>query len=369
MKRKILIAVIDAGSSEYFLSADIPNIRQMIKSGFMKEVSSVIPSVTNVNNVSIVCGAWPEVHGITANYWHNPQTGAGTYMESPEFLLAENLFQKSARSGLKSAVFTSKNKLKLMLEQGASFSVSAENPAPGLVSAVGPAEDVYSAGINHWLYRALHHKMKEEDFDIHYISTTDYVMHKYPPEHEVSISHMNGIDSVLGMILNDYPDMEVYMTADHGMNPKSRAVNLLNFLARENISAEFIPVIKDKYVVHHENLGGIAYIYLDSEYKNLFDKTRESASAILGSIAGVEKVYSREEAASVFHLMPERIGDIVVLGDIDTVFSEFDEDVREISIRSHGSTYEGRVPVIAYNSKTSPSDYSCSIDIAGNLQH
>lgn len=369
MKRKILIAVIDAGSSEYFLSADIPNIRQMMKSGFMKEVSSVIPSVTNVNNVSIVCGEWPEVHGITANYWHDPQTGAGTYMESPEFLLAENLFQKAARSGLKSAVFTSKNKLKLMLEQGASFSVSAENPAPELVNAVGPAEEVYSAGINHWLYRALHRTMKERDFDIHYISTTDYIMHKYPPENDVSISHMNGIDSVLGMILNDYPDMEVYMTADHGMNPKSRALNLLNFLGRENITAEFIPVIKDKYVVHHDNLGGIAYIYLDRKHNKDFEKARESAAQVLQGIGGVESVYSREEAASVFHLMPQRIGDLVVLGDPDTVFSEFDEDVREVSIRSHGSVYESRVPVIAYNSKTSPEDYSCSIDIVRNLQY
>ena len=367
MKRKILIAVIDAGSTDYLNASDIPNIRQMIKNGFMAEVSSVMPSVTNVNNVSILTGTFPAEHGITANYWYNPDTGTGTYMEAPEFLEAENLFEKASAMGLESALFTSKNKLRLMLQRGASLSVSAENPDKELIEKTGPKEEIYSAAINHWLFRAMHQTLREKSYDITYISTTDYIMHKFPPEHEKAIEHLNEIDRILGMVLNDNPDMEVYITADHGMNSKEKALNLEIFLARHGIKSIFIPVIKDKYVVHHDNLGGIAYLYLVPESGSSIEKTRQEASGILKTAPGVEEIYTREEAARLFRLKPERIGDLVVLAEKKTVFSLYDREIKDISIRSHGSRYESSVPVIGFNSPVRPENLKSTPDIVKNL--
>ncbi len=349
MSRKILIATIDGGGIDYFQAADIPNIRRMMATGFFVEGSSMIPSVTNVNNVSIVTGKYPSQHGITSNYWYRPATRDGIYVESPEFLMTETIFQRVRPLGMRSVLLTSKDKLKRILGPGTDFSFSAETPPKEITEAVGPTENIYSAEINHWLFRSLHYVIREYNPDLTYISTTDYIMHKYPPSHEIAMQHLNVIDRILGEILNDYPEMEVYITADYGMNPKEEAINLKQVLSAEGIVSEFVPVIKDRYVVHHDNLGGIAYLYLlsDSNSKTDKEKLREWATEVLSEIPEVEEIYTREEAAASFHLLEDRIGDLIVLGTEKAVFGEFDDEKQKVSIRSHGSRYESKVPIQA----------------------
>ena len=74
-RRKILILCIDAGSHDYLAASDIPNIRKLADEGFYQDANAVIPSVTNVNNVSIATGTFPEKHGITSNYYVDRKTG------------------------------------------------------------------------------------------------------------------------------------------------------------------------------------------------------------------------------------------------------------------------------------------------------
>jgi phosphonoacetate hydrolase len=49
--------------------------------------------------------------------------------------------------------------------------------------------------------------------------------------------------------------------------------------------------------------------------------------------------------------MPARIGDLVVIGDRDTVFGELESAREELepTYRSHGSLHESDVPAIVYN--------------------
>lgn len=367
MRRKILIATLDAGGLEYLEAAHIPNIRRLMAAGFCIEGDSVIPSVTNVNNVSIVTGSHPDVHGITANYWFRPETGDGVYVESPEYLLAANVFQRARAAGLRSALLTSKNKLKRILEPGTDFSLSAEHPTPELARKVGPAESIYSAAINHWLYRALGHVLRTVDPDLVYISTTDYIMHKHAPAEEESIRHLDEIDRLLGEVLNDYPDMEVYITADHGMNRKTKGVDLKRVLAEAGIESEFVPVIKDRYVAHHDNLGGVAYLYLQPGGPGR-DGRLARALETLRATPGVEEAYPREEAAGKFRLRPERIGDLFVLGAREYVFGQFEQKEREVAVRSHGSRHESRVPIIGWNSPTPASEYRENLDVVRLLR-
>ncbi len=67
----------------------------------------------------------------------------------------------------------------------------------------------------------------------------------------------------------------------------------------------------------------------------------------------MEAVLTREEAAQRFHLMPGRIGELVVLGDRETVFGETDPqfEVEKLppTFRTHGSLHEAMVPLIIYN--------------------
>ena len=122
-------------------------------------------------------------------------------------------------------------------------------------------------------------------------------------------------------------------------------VDLRDALATYGIDANAVPIIKDRYVVHHSNLGGCAFIYLDA---GQVDRTAE-ALKVLRETPGVEQALGMEEAAVRFRLHPERMGDIVVTGESDVVFGDPSEVKMPPRLRSHGSEHERAVPLIGYN--------------------
>src|SRR5215475_9326912 len=65
---------------------------------------------------------------------------------------------------------------------------------------------------------------------------------------------------------------------------------------------------------------------------------------------------TRAEAADALHLLPERIGDLVVLGDKDTMFGRLDVEMERIppEFRTHGSLHELDVPIVIHNARGSP---------------
>jgi phosphonoacetate hydrolase len=362
MPRKIFIMLIDGGDPQYFEHAEVPNFRRIGASGFWVTGSCVIPSVTNVNNASVMTASFPCEHGITGNFWYNPATGDGTYMESAAFLARETLFQRAKRLGMSTALLTSKVKLKKLLERDADIVVAGEEPPADLVAKVGPKCEIYSLDINFWVLEAARVVMQEQDPDLVYVSTTDYIMHKFPPEHEMARRHLQGLDQIIGRIADEQPHREIYITADHGMSAKHQAINLTAKLAKTGIETVFVPVIKDKYVVHHDNLGGVGYLYL-KDLASIGD-----AIGVLKETAGVERVYRCEEAAEQFGLMPDRIGDLFVLGTPEVVFGDIAGEEQRIDIRSHGSHHEAAIPIIGSVAKAPAHEYRYNLDIARHLQ-
>ncbi len=364
MKRKILILCIDAGSHDYLAASDIPNLRKLAEAGFYRHANAVIPSVTNVNNVSIATGTFPETHGITTNYHVDRDTGIGTFIEDllcrdGRFLLAPTLFEVAKAAGFadKTALFVTKKKLLRMLCAGADIAVAAEAPPQEFIEVAGSVEPVYSIEINWWLLRAVRHTLRKHDADLVYCTTTDWVQHAYPPEAELSQLHLAALDRVVGDIVDDNPEREIYITADHGMLPKTTALDPGRWLTQHGVPASAIPIIKDRYVAHHSNLGGAAYVFLENR------SDTERAVRVLRQTNGVEEVYPAGDAARAFRLHPERIGDIFVLADKDTVFGELDVAEKPVSVRSHGSRHESYVPVIGYNSPWSAADFDYNVDV------
>ena len=82
---------------------------------------SVVPSFTNPNNLSIVTGRPPEVHGICGNYLIDPDTGKEVMMNDPKFLRAPTIFDGFQKAGAKVVVVTAKDKLRLLLGKGLEF--------------------------------------------------------------------------------------------------------------------------------------------------------------------------------------------------------------------------------------------------------
>ena len=141
------------------------------------------------------------------------------------------------------------------------------------------------------------------------------------------------------------------------MSAKTKALDPGRWLTEHGVMASAIPIIKDRYIAHHGNLGGAAYIFLSGR-----DDCAE-AIALLENAPGVEEVYTAAQAAETFRLHPERIGDIFILADSDTVFGELEQTETEVSLRSHGSRHESYVPVIGYNSPWSAEEFTYNVDV------
>ena len=352
-----VVICVDGLDPEYLDACETPNLTRLGGMGFLKTGQCMMPSVTNVNNVSLVTAAYPDTHGISSNYRLVRETGEEIYMESGEYVLAETMFQRLERRGGKSALVTSKDKLRTLLADGATIAVSSEQAPEWVVREVGAPPPIYSLEVNGWVVEAASFIMSRcEDLDVVYISTTDYAMHTYAPEEPESQRHLSILDEAVGELVESYPDVTLLLTADHGMSRKRRMVDLESALERYGMRAVAVPIIKDRYTVHHSNLGGCSYVYVDYVDPGSGDrrgpKTGDAlveALKVLGETPGVEEALSQEEAVDRFRLHRERIGDIVVTGESDVVFGDPSETEMPPRLRSHASTHERQVPLLGYN--------------------
>jgi len=357
----MLVMLVDGFGPEYFEISEMPNLRRICREGAWKIGRSVIPSVTNVNNASLVTASFPDAHGITTNYWFDPKTGKFAEMESAEFLRRPTLFELARKRGLRTALVTSKDKVRTLCARGVDIEVSAERPTREHIQFAGPSESMYSAAVNYWTLRAARHVLKHSGVDLLYLSTTDYMMHTYSPRAPESLEHLHTLDRLLGELVDDHPRLELYLTADHGMNAKREAIDLARILSAESINAESVPIIRDKHKVHHQNLGGSAYIYL----KHSADLLK--AKALLQNTPGVEEVLAAENAARTFHLDPARIGDLLVLGAKDAAFGDLERPREPTTVRSHGSRHESQVPLVVYGRKVDIATYEYNLDLTRKL--
>ena len=343
---RALFILIDGGDPAYFERSTTPNLDRLAREGVHRLVRAQMPTVTNVNNVSMICGQPPARHGITANYFLDPRTGREVYMESGKFLLAPTLMERGAAAGRSTAVLASKQKLLDMIGKGAGLAATAEKPPEWLLDRAGKKEDIYSGEVNLWLLRAAREVVRQRRPGLFYVSTTDYMQHMHGPDSPEAQAHTEALDAEIGRLVDAWsalhPEGAVFVTADHGMRDKRRALDPGVLLRARGVAADSVPIIKDRYVVHHGNQGGSAYIHLKEE------GALGEALAILRETPGIEAALPRGEAARRFGLLPERMGDIMALGDAETVFGVMEEAEREVSLRSHGSLHEQTVPLWAW---------------------
>ncbi len=351
--QRTVILMLDGLGADYYARSALPTLRGWAASGMYAPVQAVMPSVTNANNVSICCGCFPETHGVVGNSWLDEATGQEEYLEGGELLLAPTIFQRAAQRGVQSALLTSKLKTVSLMRAGTSFALAAEAPDAAWTQRLGEAPPIYSAEINHWLFRAaLDVLCTRPEIGLLYVHTTDFPMHEWPPGAPQSQAHLAGLDALMGEMAQAAPDAAFLVTADHAMAHKSRVWDLDRALmvrgapVRLAISAE-----RDRYLRHHRGFGGTAWVHLHVPGDAV------PVTEALHSLSGVEQVLPRAEAARTLRLMPSRIGDLVVLGDRDTVFGHLESAECEAlppEYRTHGSTYELDVPLVIHNARGAP---------------
>ncbi len=295
----------------------MPCLRELASRGFSHTARACLPSFTNVNNASIVTGAPPAVTGISGNYFLEPETGVAMMMNSASFLRCETIPAAAARAGRRVAVVTAKDKLRDLLSKDLDgFSLSAESGLASsstdfspLPSAFMPVKTIYSAEASLFVLRAGAHLLETGLVDFCYLTTTDYIQHRYPPDAQEALEFYSAIDREIGRLVRS--GAVVGITADHGMSAKTDANGEPNIVFLEELlrrrfgsSATVICPITDPYPRHHASLGSAAIVYLE-------DKTEVTAVAqYIRSLEGVEQVLGRENAARELELPADRIGSL-----------------------------------------------------------
>src|ERR671939_1138776 len=95
-----------------------PNLDRLMRTGANLLARSVIPSFTNPNNISIITGRPPAVHGIAGNYFYDPASGQEVMMNDARFMRAGTIPKAFHDAGAKVAVVTAKDKLRTLLGHG-----------------------------------------------------------------------------------------------------------------------------------------------------------------------------------------------------------------------------------------------------------
>ncbi len=345
----------------------MPNLRAIIAQGENLRGLSVIPSFTNPNNQSIVTGSPPSVHGICGNYLIDPATGAETMMNDPKWLRAPTIFEAFQKAGASVAVVTAKDKLRLLLGNGLKFDGSAvcfssekadqatlaANGIENVCATVGMGvPQVYSAELSEFVFAAGVKLLQSMRPHLMYLSTTDYIQHKYAPGTPGANDFYQMMDRYLGEL--DRQGAIVVIVADHGMKDKHRADGSPDVIyLQDALDAEFglgktrvILPITDPYVAHHGALGSFATVYVhDTEVSLVMD--------LISRQDGIDLVLDRKQGCARFELPEDRLGDIIVLSGgrratkvIGTSRNRHDLSGLTEPLRSHGGLNEQEVPVI-----------------------
>ena len=326
----------------------------------------MIPSFTNPNNLSIATGRPPSVHGICGNYLIDPDTGEEVMMNDVRFLRAPTIFSKFYEVGARVAMVTAKDKLRALLGAGLKFdedravafssersgeTTKAEHGIDNASAWLGmEVPEVYSAELSEFVFAAGVKLLKEFKPDVMYLSTTDYIQHKFAPEQQGALDFYAMFDRYLGEL--DALGAAIVVTADHGMKPKhladgSPAVVYVQDLMDEWLgkdAARVILPITDPYVVHHGALGSFATAYLPE------GADQADIIAKLRATEGITHVLTKAEAIERFELPGDRIGDLVMVsGENITIGTS--EDRHNLAalkepLRSHGGLTEQEVPFI-----------------------
>ena len=368
--RPLVAICVDGSEPAYIeraISAGLMPWAEQIVSGTGSDFRAdcVVPSFTNPNNLSIVTGVPPAVHGICGNYFFDRSQNREIMMNEPHLLRAPTLFTAFQDAGLRVAIVTAKDKLRNLLGAGLRFGeagavcFSAERADHATLESNGieaipdqlgrSVPSVYSADLSEFVFAAGAMLMETISPDVLYLSTTDYIQHKHAPGSADANAFYAMMDKYWAAF--DSHGALVAITADHGMNAKHTnagkpdVIYLQSFLDQhfgQKLFKVILP-ITDPYVVHHGALGSFASVYCQQDQRNV-------AAAAIKELAGIETVLTAESAAQQFELPVDRIGDLNVVSSrgqvIGTCPEHHDLSGLDVPLRSHGGISEQRVPLI-----------------------
>ena len=220
-QRPTVVICVDGCDPEY-LDRGIPDgvfpiIGSFRRNGYLGTADAAIPTFTNPNNVSIVTGAPPSVHGIAGNYCLDRETGREVMMTDPELMRSETILALMARAGVKTVAITAKDKLRKLLGRNlAGICFSSECATPEVEVMVGRAKpNMYSADLSLFVLDAGIALLERGEAALLYLSLSDYVQHAHAPGDPAADAFHRAIDDRVGRFVE--LGAVVGLVADHGV--------------------------------------------------------------------------------------------------------------------------------------------------------
>ena len=151
-RQPLVVVCVDGCEPEYINQAiatgTTPFLASLRERGTCLTADCVIPSFTNPNNLSIVTGAPPSLHGICGNYFWDRDAGAEVMMNDPKYLRAGTILAAFADAGAKVAVVTAKDKLRALLgHKMAGICFSSEKAAEATTTDTDRAAAVVASAV------------------------------------------------------------------------------------------------------------------------------------------------------------------------------------------------------------------------------
>jgi phosphonoacetate hydrolase len=323
----------------------LPTIAGFANASWLGTADAAMPTFTNPNNVSIVTGAPPAVHGIAGNYYLDRDTGCEVMITDDRLLRSETILGLMSQQGVATAAVTAKDKLRRMLGHGLTGPCFSSERADAEVEAlVGRARpDMYSADLSLFVLDAGLALLRSGAARLLYLSLSDYIQHGHPPGDPEADAFHRALDERVARFVD--VGAVVALTADHGMNDKPQIIFLEDKLNQRfgAGAARVICPITDPFVHHHGALGSFVRVYV-REPGNI-----AAMMAVSAELPGIAGVFERAEAAARFELPFDLEADFVVLGDAATAVgaTRAEHDLSGLAghrLRSHGGEGEQRVP-------------------------
>ena len=338
----------------------LPNISKIMSEGFFAIADAAMPTFTNPNNMSIVTGAPPKVHGISGNYYLDRATGREVMITDASLVSSGTILAALADAGVRVAAISAKDKLRRMLGSGlkgicfsserACDATVKENGIDAVEPLVGrPTPDMYSPDLSLFVLDAGIRLLETRRADVLYLSLSDLVQHSAGPGEEPADTFNREVDGRVGRLLE--LGAVVAIVADHGMTDKCTPDGRPQVIYLEQAlndrfgpgSVRVICPITDPFVKHHGALGSFVRVYARGSVpvQGLMDAAAR--------IPGVALVLDGDSAAARYEMPREREGDFVAIGDTYTAIgSRQDEhDLAGLTghrLRSHGGLTEQPVP-------------------------
>lgn len=365
-QRPVVVICLDGFDPEYLergiADGVLPTIGALRATGYVGTALATVPTTTNTNNTSIVTGVPPAIHGINGNYYLDADTGEEIMVTDARRLRCGTILGAMSKAGVRTAVVTAKDKLlKVLAYEMDGIAFSSEHPNIADLTALGfksgeelvgrGRPDQYSADLSLFALDAGVRLLETAKPELIYLSTSDYVQHKYQPGEAESNDFHAAVDRRIARLIE--LGATVALTADHGMADKSRADGRPNVVYLEDALnqtfgvgvARVICPIADPFVRHHGALGGFVRVHL------LKPCDIAAMMSFARSLPGVELVLDRATVCERYQLPPDREGDFAVFTDRGTAVGARREDhdlsaLGDHRLRSHGGLGEQRVPFV-----------------------